>query len=166
MKHFQQYEFELAISRLLGYGDIERIAEKVGKGSGLMGQYFDPNNERQSNLYRAAEVLAAMVEMDEELGCKALETFCHFVQRAKQGKDLCVNETRERAYREDFEAKLAEASGASLDVIIKEYEDDLRATAEHLEAMRAKKRREIKADVFDSATVRLNGNGKRLRRVS
>lgn len=158
MQYFSQYEFELAISKILEHGDIETIASKVGKGAGLVGQYFDPNNERQSNLYRAAETLTAMIEIDETNGRMALEQFCHFVQRALRGKEsLCVDRTRERAFREDCEFKLAAAVG-SVDTQIKELEDNITAAVDHLEALRAERKREIQAEVFSKATERLNSN--------
>lgn len=153
---FSRYELELAIYKTLEHGDEVKIAERLGKGAGLMGQYLDPNNERVSPLYTAAMMLAAMIDINETNGRTALEMFTHFVQRAMPGRgSLCPDTTRARAYREDAEAKLAEASGADLDTCILELEQSIKADSEHLDAMRATKKREIAKDAF--RTLQNNG---------
>jgi hypothetical protein len=160
---FTKYEFEFAIDKVLQHGQVEEIAARLGMSSAMLGQYFDPNNDRASTLYRAAAILAAWTEIDEEAGRKALDLFCYFVRRSLPGKDLCIDQTREKAFREDVDFKLASVNG-DIDTQIKELEESIAADAEHLEALRGEKKRQIHTDVFKRVEARFSGNGVRARR--
>jgi hypothetical protein len=159
INHFSQSELEAAIYKTLNHGDEIAIAEKTGMGYSIVSQYLSPDNDRVSPIFRSAQMFAAMIEIDEENGRAALDVFNYFVRRAQKGDgSLCVEHTRAKSFKEGCEAQLAEASGESLDVCIKEYEERIAADAEHLEALRGKKRREIRGQIFETVT---NGNGRR-----
>lgn len=161
MEEFQQYEFEHAIYACLPFGFQEQLAKALGKSPGLISQYLSPSDDRQSPIFRAAQMLAVLIDVDPEAGRKALDVFNYFVRRSlPDNESLCIHSTRQEAYRQDCEAKLAEASGADLDICIKEKEEEIAAEMEHLEAMRAARKRELRGDIFRKVEAQFK-NGRR-----
>lgn len=104
----------------------------------MLSQYLNPSDDRESPVYKAAAIIAALMEEDEEAGAKVLELFCYFVNRSRQGRQLDVKTTRAKAYKEDAEAKIADANG-DVDKAIRELEESISAQKTHLSALRAQR---------------------------
>lgn len=84
---FTKYEFEWNFYNLLKAGDGKKIAEKIGLKPKMLNQYFCPSDERENPLHRAAKMLAAWIEIDEQLGSQALRAFINFVKRSFPNED-------------------------------------------------------------------------------
>ena len=154
MHSLNQHEFETAIYRILEYGDISDLAHAVGKSAGYYSQMFNPEDPRESVWYRAALDFHNLIAIDPERGKAALDLFNYFAKRSLPGNgSLCVDRTRERAWKESTEAALAEASGKSLDECIRETEEEIAAKLEHLEALRGKRKKTISEKVITQFTT-------------
>ncbi len=159
-KHFPQHEFEMGLNKHLRYKGETAIAELIHISPSMVSQYLNPNDERESPLYKAAAILAAWIEDDETGGTNALTLFNTFVHRALPGDaTLSVNERRRIACKEHADFMIAEAEGKPLDVRIEEKEESIAADNRLLDALRAEAKREICKDAFRA--VEVNGNGRR-----
>lgn len=155
-RFFTQYELEFAIEKCLEHGDDAALAEALGVSPGIVSQYLNKNDLRESPIYKAACIFAEWIHRNPENGKAALDVFCYFVRRSLPGKDLCIDRTREKAFREDVDFKLASVNG-DIDTQIRELEESIAADAEHLEALRGEKKRQIKTEVFKKVEARFNG---------
>jgi len=152
--HFDQYDLEFAISKQLEFGIEIQLAEKLGVSPGLLSQYFNSNDERESPIYKAAAMFSEWIDLDPENGCAALEVFGIYVKRALRGDtSLCVNKEREKAYRERSEFQIAEASNKTYMERVKELEESIEADRRLLEAFRA----EAKKEIAKASFARLDG---------
>lgn len=124
MNYFSEAEFGQAMYSNLVFGDETKIAEKIGKSVSIIAQMYSPDAERESNLYKAANELAALIEINETRGCNALQIFNGFVKRAIAGDSgLCVDSVRRKSRKELMEADLAELEGKPLLAQVSELED-------------------------------------------
>ena len=78
---FSQYEAESRADKILAHGDDGEIARRVGKGSGIISQMFSPNDERESNFYKAAREISAVIDIDRSRGCQLLRLFVELCER-------------------------------------------------------------------------------------
>jgi predicted transcriptional regulator len=153
-----QYEFERDIYGVLAFGDETEIAKRLGKSVGLISQYLDPNNDRESPLLKAARMLAALADIDPIRGREALELFNMYVHRSMPVIDARpLDETRPKAYKEVNDFFLAEAQGKPLAIRIKECHDLIHANT----ALLASLYRENEAERNGHS----NGNGLAFRRA-
>lgn len=122
--HFTQHEFEKAIAEPMSYGTHTELATRIGKSLAIISQMYNPDDERESNLYKAARELAAMMEMDAELGRRQIATFLHFVHRHAPAT-TAHNELDEvrKWLKERGEADIAMLEQMPLATQIKEIED-------------------------------------------
>lgn len=85
LQEIDRFEVEESFSKLLDYGDISVIAEKIGKSATVVSQYFNPNNERVNPIYRALCIVVAILQRDQQKGRQALKLFTHFAGRYIEG---------------------------------------------------------------------------------
>lgn len=155
-KFFSQYELEFNVGQQLEYGDDTKLAERLGVGPGMVSQYMNSGDGRESPIYKAACMFAEWIDLNPEAGCKALEIFNYYVERAKpKNGSLCVDKTREAAFRESSEFQLASVT-KSTDEIKRELIDSIHASERHLEAIEAKEQKERRSEIVERATARLN----------
>lgn len=148
-KAFSQYEFEREVYRALENGDMTYLADANGSSPAYYSQMMNPEDDRRSILFRAAQDIALLMERDAERGCTVLATFNHFAKRGLAGSGkVCLEAARKDAYRESTEFQLAEAENKPLTDKIKELEDSINAKTELLDGYRAELRKEIAADAF------------------
>ena len=152
-EHFKREEFERAIYRCLTHGDEIGIAEKSDAGYGLTTQYFDPNNERESQLFRAATTFTAWLDTNCTDGQKALGVFNSFIARALPcGDKLNTSEERRKSHEERVEFHIADAE-ASTAKKIEELEESIAQDQRLLDALRAERKREQQRDAFPGEKV-------------
>jgi hypothetical protein len=108
-KKIPQYEFEYAIYQTLAFGDELKIAQELSVSPGIVSQYFNPNDERESVLYKAVLTLAAMIKIDRERGCHALSIFTSFVESACpcSGTKLSIDIETVKGIKEDTDVQVA-----------------------------------------------------------
>lgn len=87
MDYFTPYEIDHAIYSLLPFGSEAEIAKRLGKSPGLISRYLNPNDDKESPIYKAAAMLAVLMDIDPEAGESALEIFTYYVERAKHHAD-------------------------------------------------------------------------------
>lgn len=157
-----QHEFESAIYKILNYGDESKLARAVGKSAAYYSSMLNPEDPRESNWFKAARDFCNLIALDPERGLSVLDVFTYYVERAKP-KDftLCVDKTREAAFRESSEFQLASVT-KSTDEIKRELIDSIHASERHLEAIEADEQAERarRAEVLTRATARIGRNGK------
>lgn len=119
---FSQFELEDALYRVFPFGSQEEIAKRIGKSPGLISQYCNPHDSRESPLYKAAQMLAALAEIDPQAGREALELFNLFVHRSLPHEGGCT-----KTSAVEF---IKEASDVSMTAITNEplYQQWLEAT--------------------------------------
>lgn len=100
-----QYEFDVAISDALRSGDITKLAERRGKSVSLYAQMMSPNDERESNLYKAALDIRALIEISPERGTEVLRIVTDFISEVADGEADRAELAIEKAERELDEAK-------------------------------------------------------------
>ena len=83
-------EVEKAFYKLLENGDETAIADALGHSVGYVQQLYDPNNSRESHLWRAIKELRAWRQENMDRGCRALSIFIEFVERGLEPPELCV----------------------------------------------------------------------------
>lgn len=151
---FDQYEFELPINNCLSYRDEEKIAAKVGVSSGMISQYINANDERESPLYKAACILTAWIETSCRDGEKALGIFNSFVGRALPCPGTYdTNEERRKSYEERSEFYIAEAENKPLEKQIEELEESINQDTRLLAAKRAELQRLRQREAFPGQKV-------------
>ena len=74
-----RYEFERGVYRIIENGDLTAIANAGGHSLSYVSQQFSPECERESDLFKAARALKALIEHDADRGRKALAYFNHAV---------------------------------------------------------------------------------------
>lgn len=102
-----QYEFDVAISDALRSGDITKLAERRGKSVSLYAQMMSPNDERESNFYKAAMDFIALIGIDKDRGAEALRIFNNFISDSATGEAERIELVIAKAERELAEAKEA-----------------------------------------------------------
>lgn len=152
-EHFSQYELEFEINKSLNFGDEGDIAKVVKKSPGMISQYLNPNDDRESPLFKAAAIFAAWIEVDADGGLEALTTFHCFVRRALNGKETCVKTARRKSHKERTEFHLADAEDAPITDRITELEESLLADNELLDSLRAEAKRETQKALFKGLPV-------------
>lgn len=139
-EHFTQFEVETELFRSLRYGGQEAIAEKVRKSAGMISQYMNPNDERESPFYKSAAMFAAWIEDDADAGLEALTTFNILVKRALRGNEqLDVATERRASHTERTDFVLAESEGKPLNICIHELHESMAADERLMSAMQGKR---------------------------
>lgn len=159
---FSQYELEDAIYKCLPFGAELQIAKRLGKSPGLISQYCNPSDGRGSPIYKAAAMLAVLMDIDPEAGRAALEIFTVFVERGLPAKDsgLSIDRTRERAFKEVCEFQLSEASHQCNETVARELRESIAAQRQHLEAIEAAERKSKRELASERTQIRFGRNGK------
>lgn len=152
-KHFSQYELEFEIARSLNFGDESEIAKVVEKSPGMLSQYLNPNDDRESPIFKAAAIFAAWIEVDADGGLEALTTFHCFARRALNGKDIDVKQARRKSHKERTDFHLVEAEDAPLTDRITELEQSIVADNLLLDSLRAEAKREMQEELFKGLPV-------------
>lgn len=148
---FTQYEFELKMSRCLKHGDETDIAEIVGKTPGLFSQMFNPNDERESNLFKAARELAALLQINQERGRCALRVFNGFVSLHVEDDAPCDTKVEMKRFNGELAEYLdAVCGGESLDKQIDELDDVIAQAIELRKAKQKEFKKEIQQSNFGS----------------
>lgn len=158
---FSQYELEFAIGQQLEYGNDTDLAERLGVSPGIVSQYLNHGDSRESPVYKAACILAEWIDLNPDGGHKALELFNLHVRRAEP-KDLVLNveKTRERAYKETAEYYLAEAANKTRENVKRELIDSIFHLQQHLEAIEAEERKSKRETAAVKTLGRFGRNGK------
>lgn len=152
-KHFTQYELEFEVNKSLGFGDEIEIAKNAGVSAGMVSQYLNPNDDRESPIFKAAAIFAGWIEQDPDGGVEALTTFHCFVRRALKGQEQSIKDCRRKSHKERAEFYVADAEDAPLADKIRELEESILADNVLLEALRADEKREIQKDLFRNLPV-------------
>ncbi len=136
-RHFTQHELETEIAKCLAYGDETPIAKSTGVSVGMISQYLNPNDDRESVLFKAAAVLAGWIDANCIDGRKAQGVFNSFVSRAlPTDESLCVDDERRLSHKERSDFHIAESEGKPLSDRIKELEESIEQDKVLLDAMR------------------------------
>lgn len=153
-KYFSREEFEKAIYKCLGHGDEKDLAGATDAGYSILCQKMSPDNERESDLFRAAAVLAAWLEMDPVGGECALTRFEQFIRRAKHTPlQLDLPTARRRSHKERSDFHIAEAENKPLSDRIHELTESIEADTELLESLKAEEQRLKQREAFPGAAV-------------
>lgn len=112
MSNPSKYEIERAFHRILSNGDESAIARELEHSVGFIQQLYDPNNERQSTLFRAIKELRAWRRESMERGSKALALFNHFVEIGLEDAGHDYERERDELQREIAEYNCAEMKDA------------------------------------------------------
>lgn len=156
---FSQYSLEHAISKHLEFGVEVHLAERLGVSPGLISQYFNPHDTRESPIYKAAAMFSEWIDLDPDNGRAALELFCLYVRKAlPPSSDLSSADTRPKVYKENAEYQLAEAEQKPRGEVMRELRESIAAKREHLAALEAEEKREKRAQIFE--TVSANGRAR------
>lgn len=78
--HFSEYDLNREIYNTLAHGDIEKIANAIGKSPDVLRKQLNPDNEKTSPLALAAFVLHALIGINEDRGLDVLHTFVNYVE--------------------------------------------------------------------------------------
>ena len=113
--------------------DYQLVSASTGASANILSQWFNPNELRESILFRAATILAAWIETDAARGREMLRRFVAFVERALPESDPSIEGQIKRAV-EKTEVDLAQ---------IKYFvtQMPIRQVAQAIVADRAEKRR-------------------------
>lgn len=152
-KHFTQHELEFEMAKALDFGDETEIAKEIGISAGMISQYLNCNDERQSPLFKSAAILAAWIAVNPDGGMEALTTFHCFVRRALKGKESCIKTARRKSHKERSEFHLVEAEDAPIADRITELEQSIVADNDLLESLRAEAKREMQKELFKGLPV-------------
>jgi len=152
-EHFSQYELEFEINKSLNFGDEGEIAKVVKKSPGMISQYLNPNDDRESPIFKAAAIFAAWIEVDADGGVEALTTFHCFARRALNGKDIDVKQARRKSHKERTDFHLVEAEDAPITERITELEQSIVADNVLLDSLRAEAKREMQKELFKGLPV-------------
>lgn len=102
-----QFEFEAAIYDAIRFGDISRLAERRGKSVSLYSSQLNPHDERESNLYKAALDIIALIDINPDRGAEVWRLFNDFISDASEGEADRAELAIAKAERELIEAKEA-----------------------------------------------------------
>ena len=152
-EHFSQYELEFEINKSLNFGDEGEIAKVVKKSPGMISQYLNPNDDRESPIFKAAAIFAAWIEVDADGGLEALTTFHCFARRALNGQDIDVRQARRKSHKERTDFHLVEAEDAPITERITELEQSIVADNVLLDSLRAEAKREMQKELFKGLPV-------------
>lgn len=153
-KYFSRDEFEKAVFKCLEHGDEKDLANATDAGYSILCQKFSPDNERESDLFRAAALMAAWLEQDPAGGECALTVFEQFVRRAKHSPlKLDLKTARRRSCDERTDFILAEAENKPLDERINELTESIEADMSLLESLKAEDQRLRQREAFPGKQV-------------
>lgn len=152
-EHFSQYELEFEINKSLNFGDEGEIAKVVKKSPGMISQYLNPNDDRESPIFKAAAIFAAWIEVDADGGLEALTTFHCFARRALKGQDIDVRQARRKSHKERTDFHIVEAEDAPIADRITELEQSIVADNVLLDSLRAEVKREMQKELFKGLPV-------------
>lgn len=94
---FTRSEFERALYPLTNKADYQLVSASTGASANILSQYFNPNELRESLLFRAATIMAAWIEADAARGREMLRRFNAFVERALPEADHSIEGQIKRA---------------------------------------------------------------------
>jgi hypothetical protein len=138
---FSQSEFEQAIYKCLEFKLEVKLAAATDSGYGILCQKFSADNERESDLFRAATLLAAWLEKDSSGGECALTTFNAFVRRAKPSVlKLDLSDARRDSHKERTDFHIAEAENKPVADRIRELRESIVADERLLQTLEREER--------------------------
>lgn len=162
-ENFSKIELERDIYRFLNHDDEKDIAEIADSGYSILSQKFSPDNDRDSDIFRAACTFSAWMKVNCENARKALDTFNSYVSRAcPPDESLDVETERRNHLKEQVEFNLAEIENPDdLDKQIKEGDEATAACRLHVAALRAKRAKLNHRAAAEKTLARFttNGNG-------
>ena len=152
---FSQHKFESDIYKTLEYGDETYLASMSGKSVGYYSQMLNPDDPRESTLFRSARDLYHLILKDPVKGCETLQKFVSFVKTAVPSNvKFCVEVTRRKALKERMESDLAEMGDAPMEDRIHELEEAIVAAQEYLAALRAQGEPAIRKEMREKVNGR------------
>ncbi len=155
---FTQHETESRLNKCLDYGDETEIAKRIGKGSSLVSQMFNPDDERESNFYKALKEIAAEIDFNPDNGCKMLRLFNELASRhLPDDKKRCPKAATSKLLGEWTQFIDAAINDKPVETQIDELSDVIAQAVELRKAKETELKREIRADVFETGKEKKSG---------
>lgn len=120
MAKFNQNKFEFEIHSCLRFGVESELAKASGKSVAYYSSMLNPNDERESTFYKAAQDFANWSEIDAEGFARAWAVFKSYVEPLVNANGLSLNDELAKSIKEDADVTTAVLTNAPALTIVKE----------------------------------------------